>query len=513
MPSWAIQSYMKRWYTDAMTAERPVRVRYAPSPTGAPHIGGFRTALFDWLLARHTGGTFILRIEDTDRTRFVPQSLEDQMEALRWLGLDWDEGPDVGGEYGPYQQSQRLPLYHEAATRLLEEGKAYHCFCSPERLDVLRAAQREAKVPPGYDGRCRTDEGRAASKAEAGDASPVVRFAMPREGETVVHDYLRGEITFQNALLDDFVILKSDGFPTYHLAEAVDDHEMDITHVLRGEEWLSSAPRHKLLFEALGYEEPVFAHVSLILGPDRSKLSKRHGAQSVLEYREQGYLPEAVFNFLGLMGWSLDDKTEIISREEFIEHFTIDRILKSPAVFNLDKLNWMNGMYIRSMPVEKFAALVIEWLEKPEDEGGLPDHIARPLDLEYTARIVPLIQERVKLLPEARDMMAFFYLPAGVEPDPALLLGKKFADDRTLARLLLQEAIVAVEQADPFGHETLLATLTEVGERHGVKRGDILGMVRIAITGRSVAPPLTESMEILGRERCILRLREALNAI
>ena len=491
-----------------------VRVRYAPSPTGAPHIGGFRTALFDWLLARHTGGAFILRIEDTDQARFVPQSLEGQMEALRWLGLDWDEGPDVGGPHAPYFQSQRLDLYHSAARRLIESGRAYECYCTPNRLDELRNRQRELKQPPGYDGRCRGEEGRAAAKREAGPgAQPVVRFQMPDDGETVFDDYLRGEVRFQNALIDDFVILKSDGFPTYHLAMPVDDHEMAITHVIRGEEWLASAPRHKRLFEALGYEQPVIAHVSLILGSDRAKLSKRHGAQSVLEYRDKGYLPEAVFNFLGLLGWSLDDKTEIISREEFVTHFDLDRLLKSPAVFNLEKLDWMNGVYMRAMPVDRLSELLAAWLEKPEPEGGLPAQVARPIDRALTQRITPLVRERVKLLPEARDMMAFFYLPDGVDPDADLLLGKAFAGDRQRAALLLSEALVLAEHSERWTHEFLEKDYRALAERLGVRAGDLFMLMRVAITGRTVAPPLFETMAIVGRERCVYRLRTALNVL
>jgi glutamyl-tRNA synthetase len=351
------------------------------------------------------------------------------------------------------------------------------------------------------------------AEAESDGRPPVVRFRMPDEGETIFSDFLRGELSFENRLLDDFVILKSDGFPTYHLAHVVDDHDMEITHVIRGEEWLSSAPRHKLIFEALGYELPEFVHVPLILGPDRSKLSKRHGAQQILDYRDMGYLPDAVFNFLGLMGWSLDDKTEIMSRQEFVENFTLDRLLKSPAVFNIDKLNWMNGVYMRSMPVEDLARLIIDWLEKPEDRGGLPDTIARPLDLDYTVQIVPLVRERVKLLPEARDMMEFFYHPAGIEPDPQLLLGKRFAENRSLAQLVLQEGIVACEQLETWENDAILETLSAVAEHSELKRGDYLGMIRVAITGRTVSPPLTESMVILGRDRCILRLRDALNAL
>src|SRR3972149_5690324 len=285
-----------------------VRVRYAPSPTGAPHVGNIRAALFDWLFARHEGGAFILRIEDTDRARYVPSAVEAQLEALRWLGLGWDEGPDVGGPYAPYVQSQRRELYQDAARRPAGSGPA----------------------PPGVGARCRTDEGRAKAKAEAAGAPAVVRFKTPREGETTVQDYIRGEVTFRNALIDDFIILKSDVYPTNHLAEAVDDHAMAITHVIRGEEWLPSAPRPHLLFEALGYGLPVFVHTPVILGPDRSKLSKRHGAQSVLEYRDMGYLPDAVFNFLGLLGWSLDDQTEVISRQGVVRPFSLPQIGRAP---------------------------------------------------------------------------------------------------------------------------------------------------------------------------------------
>lgn len=486
-----------------------VRVRYAPSPTGAPHVGGFRTALFNWLLARQQGGSFILRIEDTDRTRYVEQSVEGQMEALRWLGLDWDEGPDKGGKYGPYYQSQRLDLYQEAARRLIESGHAYECYCSPERLDRVRLQQRESKQPPRYDSRCRTEEGRAEAKREAAGAPPVVRFKMPTEGTTVVNDYLRGDITFQNSLLDDFVILKSDGFPTYHLAQAVDDHYMEISHAIRGEEWLSSAPRHKLLFEALNHRMPVLVHVSIVLGKDRAKLSKRHGAQSVLEYRDMGYLPDAVFNFLGLLGWSLDDKTEIISREEFLRYFTLDRLLTSPAIFDIDKLNWMNGVYMRSMPDEKLAAVIKEWLERPEEEGGLPSQVKRPIDGEYTARIVPLVKERVKLLSEARDMMSFFYLPDGVEVDEELMLGKAFRNDRARAGLLLNEALVRAETVDEWIAEKLEAAFRALAEELGVKAGDLFWLIRVATTGRGVSPPLFETMELIGRERCLNRLRTA----
>ncbi len=274
--------------TSVAVATKPVRVRLAPSPTGTPHIGTMRQAVFDWLLARRMGGTFVLRIEDTDRNRFVATSLQEIYDSLRWLGLDWDEGPDIGGPHAPYTQSERLELYHAAAHKLIEAGHAYECYCTPERLDEMRNKQRELKLPPGYDGLCSTDEGRARSKVLSGGRAPVVRFHMPDEGTTVVPDFLRGEVSFESAKLDDAVILKSDGFPTYHLAVVVDDHEMEISHVIRGEEWLPSAPLHTRIYEALGYELPVLIHTPLILGTDRSKLSKRHGAQSALEYRDAG---------------------------------------------------------------------------------------------------------------------------------------------------------------------------------------------------------------------------------
>lgn len=468
-----------------------------------------RQAVFDWLLARSSGGVFILRIEDTDRNRFVPGSLEDIYESLRWLGLDWDEGPEVGGPHAPYFQSQRLDLYQAAARRLIESGHAYECYCTPERLDRMRARQRELKQPPGYDGRCRSEAGRAAAKAEAEGRPPVVRFLMPDEGETVVPDYLRGDVVFENARLDDSVLIKSDGFPTYHLAMPVDDHEMEITHVIRNEEWLPSAPLHKRIFEALGYELPLLIHTASILGKDRAKLSKRHGAKSVLEYRDEGYLPEAVFNYLGLLGWSLDDRTEIISREEFVRHFTIDRLLKSPAVFDADKLEWMNGEYMRRLSDADFADRVIEWLERRPEEGGLPAEVPRPLDRDYTLRIVPLVKERVKRLDMARDLMDFYYLPDGVYPDAETLLGKEFRDDRSRAVLLLSEALVASERLEPWSSERLLETYRGVAAAAAVKFGDLAALIRVAITGRRVSPPLTESMELLGRERCVARLRAA----
>ncbi|HXF52190.1 MAG TPA: glutamate--tRNA ligase [Dehalococcoidia bacterium] len=484
-----------------------VRVRYAPSPTGIPHVGNIRTALFNWLLARHHGGVFILRIEDTDRARYDPRAVDAIMESLRWLGLDWDEGPDVGGPYAPYVQSERLPLYQEAAERLLRSGHAYRCYCSPERLEMVRAEQMRQKIPPKYDRHCRLlSEEEARERGEPG-AKPVIRFKTPLSGITRFEDAIRGEVEFDNETLDDFVILKSDGYPTYHLAHLVDDHEMRITHVLRGDEWISSAPRHVLMYEAFGWDPPVFAHLPVILGPDKAKLSKRHGATSVLEYRDQGYLPEALFNFLGLLGWSLDDRTVIISREQFIRHFDLSRVVKNPAIFDRDKLDWMNGVYIRELPEERLVDLLTEWLE-----SHLPARVPRPIDREVVRRAAPLVRERIKRLDESVAMMDFFFWDE-IHYSREELLGKAYAADPEGAARALTLALESLEQVTDWRHEAIEAPMRALAERLGVKTGALFGLVRVAVTGKSVSPPLFESMAIVGKERCLRRLHAALDLL
>ena len=352
--------------------DRPIRTRYAPSPTGDPHIGNIRAALFSWAYARANGGQFLLRIEDTDRNRLVETSVGAIQDSLRWLGIDWDEGPDVGGPHAPYFQSQRLPMYQKTAATLIEQGHAYRCFCSSERLDQMRAAQAAAKQPPGYDGLCRNIAPDVS--AERAKREPfVVRFKMKKEGTTTLDDMIRGEVVFQNALQDDFVMLKSDGYPTYHLGVVVDDTEMEISHAIRGDEWISSAPKHIQLYEALGWEPPVWAHLPLILGPDHKKLSKRSGDTAVLDYQANGYLPEAMINFLAFLGWSLDDHTSLISVEELKEHFDLARVVPNPAVFDIERLNFLNGHYIREMSEERWVSLVTGWCERQ-----LPDSVPRP---------------------------------------------------------------------------------------------------------------------------------------
>jgi glutamyl-tRNA synthetase len=477
-----------------------VRTRYAPSPTGEPHIGNIRTALFAWLLARHHGGQFLLRIEDTDRARLVEDAVNAQMETLRWLGLDWDEGPDIGGPFGPYTQSERVDIYTSHADQLIETDWAYRCYCTPERLDQVRKEQQARKEPPRYDRHCRdlTADKRASREAEA--LPSVVRFKTPLIGETETNDALRGPVTFQNDTLDDFVLLKSDGFPTYHLAAIVDDHLMEITHVLRGEEWVSSLPRHVLIYRAFGWEPPVFAHVSRILGSDKAKLSKRHGAHAALTYREMGYLPEAIVNFLALLGWSLDDHTEIIDRETLVRHFSIERLLTNPAVFNAEKLEWMNGEYIRMMSAQELGVRLRPFLEAGIGEG---------VDAEKLEEIVPLIQERIKVLTDVVEMTDFFFAEGPLEYDSSLLLGKKFKDEPARAAEGVDKTLAAIDGLLSWDHESLEGAIRPLAEEMGVKAGELFGVLRVAVTGKTAAPPLFETMEVLGREVTLERLREA----
>jgi glutamyl-tRNA synthetase len=480
----------------------PVRVRFAPSPTGFPHVGNIRTALFNWLYARHTGGKFIVRIEDTDVARTVPGSVESILDSLLWLGLNWDEGPEVGGAQAPYFQSQRLEIYRQVAEKLVKEGHAYHCFCSSERLEAMRAEQAKQKLTLGYDRHCRSLNAEEIAQKMAEGIKPVVRFKTPMEGQTRFQDLLRGEVMFENTTLDDFVLLKSDGYPTYQMANVIDDHLMQISHVLRGDEWLSSTPRHILLYQALAYELPVFAHMPLILGPDRSKLSKRHGAATLAEYRDMGYLPETMFNFLALLGWSLDEKTELFTREELVNNFSLERISRTAAIFNKEKLDWMNGMYIRSLSVDDLAGRVFPFMEK-----DLPLEVKRPLDINYVRQIVPLIRERISTLKDAATYADFFFLDK-LEYDSAMLTGKKMTAETALTALKgTEEKLSSLES---FSHDLLEDTLRHLADDLGIKTGQLFNPLRVATTARDAAPPLFETMAVLGKERCLKRINAAL---
>ena len=480
---------------------KKVRVRFPPSPTGELHVGNVQTAIFNWLFARGSGGDFIIRIEDTDQARKVEGAVETMLESLRWLRLDWDEGPDVGGEHGPYVQSQRLELYERAAEGLVEDGRAYRCFCTPERLAEMRKEQERLKRSPGYDGRCSELSTVQGQERLAAGEKCVVRFAMPKEGVTKVSDLIRGEITYENRLIDDFVMLKSDGFPTYHLAHVVDDHAMEISHVLRGEDWLPSAPRHLRIYEALGWEPPQLAHLPIILAPDRSKLSKRHGATSTLEFRELGYLPGAMVNFLALLGWSLDDKTEVLSVPELIESFSLEGLSRSAAIFNLDKLNWLNGYYIRQMTDDELADALLDYWGRypPKEVPELPDKA-------YLLRIVPLVQERLKTLSDAAPLVPFFFQPEAAY-ETADLVQKGMDADGT--RGAMEKAHAALEGLSTFDAEAMEGALRPLAEKMGMKVGQLFGSLRIATTGLQVSPPLFQTMEVLGRERSLDAIREA----
>jgi glutamyl-tRNA synthetase len=473
-----------------------VRVRFAPSPTGYPHLGNIRTALFNWVFARHNKGVFILRIEDTDVARMVGGATDVIIESLRWLGLDWDEGP--------YFQSQRLELYREAADRLLKQGSAYRCYCSPERLQSMRQEQIRRKQPPGYDRLCRELTPEACAKKEAGGTVPVVRFKSPTDGQTSFNDLLRGQIVFEDSTLDDFILLKSDGYPTYHLANIVDDHFMEISHVLRADEWLSSTPRHVLLYEALGWQPPQFAHLPMILGPDRSKLSKRHGATSISEYKEQGYLPEAMFNFLTLLGWSLDDKTELLTKDEIVENFSLERISRTAAVFNKDKLEWMNGVYIRSLSPDELTRRAMPFLDE-----GLPLDIKRPLDTGYIRGIMPLVQERARTLAEVPQLSDFFFTDE-LEYDAGLLLGKVNKDEATR---ILKRSAAAMSDIINWDASSLEAVFRPLADELKLKTGVFFSLLRVAVTGKTATPPLFQTMDVLGRDRCLKRLKAAVKKI
>jgi glutamyl-tRNA synthetase len=482
-----------------------VRVRFAPSPTGRPHVGNIRTAMFDWLLARHTGGTFVLRVEDTDVERKVEGAVEYLIEALRWLGLDWDEGPEKGGDYGPYFQSQRLHLYREAAAQLVAQGDAYYCYCSPERLEALRRGQVARKQSSGYDRHCRELDPRERAEKEAAGIKPVIRFKMPLEGQTTFHDLIYGDVVFENSTLDDFVMLKSDSYPTYHLANVVDDHAMKISHVIRDEGWISSTPRHLQIYRAFGFEPPEYIHHPVIVGEDRAKLSKRHGAVSLLEYRDMGYLPEAMFNFLALMGWSLDDKTEIMTRQQMVENFSLERMGKTGAIFNRDKLDWMNGVYIRGLTIKDLTHRVLPFLEK-----GLSEEIKRPLDINYIRQIMPLVQPRIITLKDTATYAEFFFVDE-LEYETPLLIGKKMTAETAL--VVLQSAEAKLSSLERFDSNLLEDTLRHLADELGIKTGQLFNLLRVATTARDATPPLFETMTVLGKERCLKRIKTALDKL
>ncbi|HOA34979.1 MAG TPA: glutamate--tRNA ligase [Bacillota bacterium] len=471
---------------------RPVRVRFAPSPTGELHIGGARTALFNYLVARASNGTFILRIDDTDLERSRPEYTDGLLNSLRWLGLDWDEGP--------YFQSQRLEEYNRAAARLLEEDKAYHCYCTPEELAAGREAARKAGKPYLYPGTCRDLSQEETRAYLAAGRSPVIRLRTPDRGETVVRDLIRGEVRFDNSNLDDFIIVKSNGLPTYNFASVVDDALMQISDVIRGEEHLSNTPRQQLCIEALGYEAPRFAHVPMILAPDRSKLSKRHGATSVEEFRGRGYLPEALLNYIALLGWSPGEK-EIVSLSEMVSLFSLERVNKTAAIYDTNKLTWMNGHYLREAPLEQLTEKALPFFEAE----GLLHAPVEGNELDYFQKIVDTVRDRVKTLAELAEASTYFYRddfsyePKGVE--------KHFRKEGTDE--LLRRAADLLRKLEPFELDSIEKAYRSLSEDLGISTGRLIHPTRLAISGKTMGPGLFEIIVLLGRNRTVERLERA----
>ena len=472
-----------------------VRVRLAPSPTGEPHVGTAYIGLFNYVFARATGGTFILRIEDTDRERSTRESEAAILRALRWMGLPWDEGPDIGGPHAPYRQSERVELYRQAAHHLVAGGHAYRCFCTAERLRELRQAQEKAKSSTiGYDRACRALFPAEAERRAAAGEPHVIRLAVPLEGETTFDDLIRGRITIPNAQVDDQILLKSDGFPTYHLANVVDDHAMAISHVIRAEEWISSTPKHILLYQAFGWEPPVFAHMPLLRNPDHSKISKRKNPTSLDWYREQGFLPEALRNFLALMGFSTSDGTEIFGLERMIAEFSWERVGKGAPVFDLEKLRWLNGEYIRALPADDLMTRLEEVVLKE-----------KPWDRALVRRSLSVAQSRIKTLRDYETVCGFIFA-SDVVLDRDLLVPKKGTAAQTAQ--VLQEAADRLAAAE-WNASTFESICRVLAAEVGWKPGDVFMAIRVAVTGSRASPPLFESMDLVGRERALARLHRA----
>ncbi|MBP7962781.1 MAG: glutamate--tRNA ligase [Caldilineaceae bacterium] len=495
---------------------RPARTRFAPSPTGFLHAGSLRTALFAWLWAKHTGGTFILRIEDTDQKRLNPESLQNIMAGLRWLGLDWDEGPEVGGPFGPYIQTERKELYAPYAEQLVESGHAYKCYCSAERLADLREEQQRAKQPTGYDRHCRNLTAEERAEQEAAGIVPVVRLAVPLTGSTTFNDLIRGDITTDNGQLQDMVLLKSDGLPTYHLAVVVDDQLMQITDILRGEEWLASAPIHQLIHDAFGWTAPRFVHLPVILDPSgKGKMSKRKKVVAgkeylvmVNEFIEAGYLPEALFNLLANVGWSYDGETDLFTRAEAIARFDVADINPSPAAMPYGKLDSFNGTYMRGLTPADLKARLVPFLAGPL--GITEAELAASDKLD---KLAPIIQERLVTLKDAIDWVdwAFVDADAITYPDTSQLLGKKL--DAAQSAAVLQAGAEILATVEPFDAEAIHEAFRVKSEEMGVKAGSFFGPFRVAVTGKKVSPPLFESMDVLGRQEVLRRVENATRAL
>jgi glutamyl-tRNA synthetase len=492
-----------------MVANKPTRVRFAPSPTGRMHLGGGRTALYNYLLARQSGGQFILRIEDTDRKRTVAGAEEELMQGLRWLGLDWQEGPDKGGPYGPYRQSERKEIYLQHAEKLVQMGKAFYCFCKPEDIAKIREERQRRKEPNQYPGFCRNLPLIEAQQRAANGEPHVIRFKSPREGTTVVTDLLRGEIEVENRNIDDYILVKSDGFALYHLAATVDDHLMEITHVIRGSEWLPTFPLHALIHRSFGWEEPKYIHLSVFLKPSgKGKMSKREAAEVnkdgysvfITDLADFGYIPEAVVNWIALMGWSYDDRTEFFTLSDLVEKFSLEHLNPSPAAINFSKLDHFNGLHIRTLDQENLAHRVKPFLE----EAGFA------VDENRLIKVMPIVQERLATLDDIVDMAGFFFKEQ-VHPSPEDMVVKGLTVEESAQAARKAHSLLA--QLDVINHETAEQPMRELADRLGMKAGQLFGVLRVAVTGQKVSPPLFESMEIIGKQAVLERIERAISIL
>ena len=484
--------------------DKPARVRVAPSPTGHMHLATARTALYDYLVARKTGGQFVLRIEDTDVKRTVPGSEQEIMDGLRWLGLEYDEGPDIGGRFGPYRQTERREIYLAHAEQLVNAGHAYPCFCTPERLEQMRREQQARKESSRYDGLCRRIDADEARRRVANGERHVIRFKMPEQGTTTAHDELRGDIVVENRNVDDYVLMKSDGLPTYHLAAMVDDHLLEITHVLRGAEWLSTFPLHVNVVRAFGWEEPAWVHLSLFLKPSgKGKLSKRDAALAmkdgysvfVKDLEDLGFIPEGVLNWIVLMGWGVAEG-DVLGLKDMIRQFELEHLTAAPAAINFTKLDHFNGAHIRLLPDADLAGRIKPFFVK----SGLT------VDDGMLGRIAPLVRERLTTLDDAVEMAGFFFRQ-DVQADPAALLPNGMtARDAAVA---MREALAVLQAANPFEAASIEPRLRALVERLGLTPNQLFGMLRMAVTGQKVSPPLFETMDIVGAETVLDRVRRA----
>jgi glutamyl-tRNA synthetase len=475
-----------------------VRVRFAPSPTGYLHVGGARTALYNWLFARSRNGTFILRSDDTDQERSSREFAEDIIGGLRWLGLGWDEGIEAGGPHGSYRQSDRFGRYRQVAEQLVASGHAYHSFVTAEQLDQLKDEARAASVSPAYDGRYEPAPEEAEERAGAGEAAPI-RFRVPRPGQTVFSDAVRGEIVFGHDQVEDFVILRSDESPTYQLASTVDDVDYTVSHVIRGEDILSSTPKHIMIAEAMGGARPVYAHLSLLTGPDGKKLSKRHGHTAIAAYRDQGYLPEAMVNYLALLGWSPGDDETIVPLRDMVDRFDLPQVSRNPAIFDPDKLQWMSGVYLRGLSAEDFVARSLPLVEANLDRRLTEAEVAR-----FHA-IAPHVQERAKLLTEVAIQVRFLFLTE-VEHDEASWKAVMGGEEAAAA---VAGALDALERLEPWTRDAIEEALRAMLAERGLSVRKGLQPIRVAVSGSTVSPPLFESLELLGRAEVIARLVRA----